>query len=288
MNKVFYVSNISVNAAFRYAHPRYHDPPAILYVFDYASYKISVYNNWQGGKPQKPSYMKVINDCATLIELYDTIISLGKSEPGSVSELHFFTHGDPNTGVTLLPYGEDKYKFNRVIGKDTKRGEGLINAFSSSALIKLWGCSGNYLVQDLTLSYWKTNNKERRRNIQQRVESFIRGMYAWRLSCLLNLTIWSTPIGWSSSMDMPPKSVYNGNWDEQTGPEPNSMWWRISSQFVKGRGAEFYKKILKANLDPVGYVGINDEMSLRPEPAELIKVEANIDEIFEDIKSCPA
>ncbi|GIK73611.1 MAG: hypothetical protein BroJett021_25990 [Chloroflexota bacterium] len=286
MNKAFYVTNTSVEAAFRYAHPRWHNQPITLYVFDYcpnSSGRVLVYDNWQGGRPQKPTRTQPISTYATLTDFYNNIIAIGESEPGTVTELHFFTHGDPSCGIVLGPWSEcTKTEFDRVLGKGTKRGDNFSKAFQPGALIKLWGCASGVdgpKVKQLTLGYWKTDSKTRRRAIQQRVESYIRGMYAWRLSFLLDQTVWATPYGWSSAMGLPPRAAYFDYWDVEFGPRSDSMWWRVSPLFVAGRGAKFYREVLKTKIDPVGYVAINDAMSKAPEPAEFIKVEVDTDDL---------
>lgn len=80
-------------------------------------------------------------------------------------------------------------------------------------------------------------------------------------------------------MALPRGSTYTGAWDAEFGPPADASWWRVAPEFVNGHGAEFYRRVLKARLDPVGYVGINDAMSKAPEPAEFIRVEAETDDL---------
>lgn len=270
--KVIYVTNISRLAAFKYAHPRSHMVPVDLYLFDYIGCRnmIDIYENWQKwtpGKMPKPKH-KRISTCVYLVDLYKIIASFGRTEPGSVIELHFFTHGSPEIGVTQLPIGEStRASFERAIKKVGKAD--FKAAFAKDALIKLWGCGEQFGARQLTLSYWVTASKEGRKRIQQRVEARIRGTYAFRLSELLGITVWAPPLGWKTSMDLPSQCSYIDNWDPQTGPDHKSCWWRVSSGFLEDCGALFYTTVLGAKIDPVGYVGINDQMSKAPPPKVL-------------------
>ncbi len=291
MLKVIYVVNTSKAAAFKYAHPRSHPEPVTLYVFDYCldgSGNILIYEGWTAGAPAKPTRRIPIKSFRTLSDVYDTITSIGGTEPGTVSELHFFTHGTPECGVTSMPYGEStRAEFERVLKKGTERGDLFAAGFSRPALIKLWGCGWQPDARELTLSYWRTNNKTKRRTIQQRIEARIRGMYAFRLSELLDRTVWASPPGWKSSMDLPPNAPYIDYWDAEFGPQLGSMWWRVAPEFAKGAGAQFYSRVLNAYIDPVGYVGINDAMSKAPEPPEMLRAEAT-DMPSDDMSHYPA
>jgi hypothetical protein len=276
--KVIYVTNTSREAAFKYAHPRSHAEPVDLYLFDYIDCRniIDIYENWRrwmpGGIP-KPKH-KRISTCVYLIDLYEMIASFGRTDPGSVIELHFFTHGSPENGVTQLPVGEsNRESFERTINRVGK--EDFKAGFAKDALVKLWGCGEQFGARQLTLSYWATDNKEGRKKIQQRVEKRIRGMYAFRLSELLGIMVWAAPPGWKTSMDLPAQYSYIDYWDPQTGPNQNSCWWRVAPNFLEDCGALFYTAVLGARIDPVGYVGINDQMSKAPPPKVLEKKPIN-------------
>lgn len=290
MNKVIYVTNTSVDAAFRYAHPRWHSEAATLYLFDYCvpgSARVWRYDGWRSGRPTKASDSRALSTFGTLKDVYETIVGIGRSDSQTLIELHFFTHGDPSCGVVVMPRGEcTKAEFNRVLNKDSERGQAFAKAFHPQALVKLWGCAGVSEARQLALGYWKTDSRARRRVIQQGVEKYIRGMYAWRLSFLTDRTVWTAPPGWSSSMALPRGGAYTGVWDTETGPPADASWWRVAPAFVNGRGAEFYRRVLKAQLDPVGYVGVNDVMSKASEPAEILKAEATQEDPCAD--TCPA
>jgi len=63
--------------------------------------------------------------------------------------------------------------------------------------------------------------------------------------------------------------------------------WTLPSIEFQSRGAEFYRKILGAQIDPVGYVGINDKMSLVNPPDGIIAAEA-ADSPPDDINAYPS
>ncbi len=221
MQKVFYVSNVNTDAAFKYAHPRWHEEPVTLYLFDYSGARaILIYECWNGGKPEKPTKREPLKDTLTLSDLYAKIISIGKAESGTIIELHFFTHGNAECGVVVIPRGEgDRREFNRVLAKDGDRGRFFSKAFDANPTVKLWGCGAQPEAKELTLDYWRTTNKKKRNKIQERIEMRIRGMYAFRLSELLETVVWASPIGWSSAMDLPHAAPYYDHWDEDTGPD---------------------------------------------------------------------
>jgi hypothetical protein len=112
-------------------------------------------------------------------------------------------------------------------------------------VVKLWGSGPQSQARDLTLAYWQTASAARREEIQAVIESRIRGMYAWRLAETIDRTVWATPPGWYSTMDLP-------------------RWWRVSPEFTTGPGAAFYRDVLGARIDPTGYVGINRAMLHAP------------------------
>ncbi len=278
MGNVIYVANISRAAAFRFAHPRRQLQPVTLHLFDYSTGVTYVYENWQGGNPGKPLSQRPIRDGNTLHEVYEMIRAIGRDEPGTLSQLHCFTHGTPEQGVTLGPYGEERQpQFDHAMKKGTEKADDFIKAFAADALIKLWGCGFQPPAKKLTLDYWRTKNKARRLKIQQSIEGRIRGMYALRFSEFVGVTIWAAPPGWKAAMDLPLGAPYVDFWDPDTGPMPGTRWWRVSPDFVKGAGAEFYRRILHAEIDPVGYVGVNESMSLAPEPDSVLEAQTEAD-----------
>lgn len=287
--KIIYVTNVGRLPAFRYAHPRAHAEPVDLYLFDYIDWVaggtnayIDIFENWQSWNPGALPKAKRerISDSSDLRDLYKKIARFGKQDPGSLIELHFFTHGIPEAGVSFSPMGEqNEPQFQRALNKVGK--DDFKAAFSRDALVKLWGCASyqaNIQQQSrrkLTLSYWVTSQPKSRKKIQAEIESYLRGTYAFRLSRLLDLTIWATPLGWSSSMDVPANATYIDYWDPVTGPDPQSKWWRVDRSFLRDCGSMFYQDVLKAKIDPVGYVGINDAMSQAAQPAEFISKPVN-------------
>jgi hypothetical protein len=291
MPHAIYVTNTSVAAAFRYAHPRSPDEATTLLVYDYSvpgAARVLVYERWLGSRPAKPDRIEALAYTSDLLPLYRRLAALGAANPKSVTQLHFFTHGIPERGVTGGPRGEwDRREWERVLPPGSALHRDCIGAFAANAMLKLWGCGVQPEAQRLTLSYWSTRNEKRRAAIQGRVEARIRGMYALRLSETLDQTVWAAPPGWRSSMDLPPGANYVDFWDEDCGPVVGSMWWRVSPEFVRGLGAEFYRTVLQAEIDPVGYVGINRRMSTAAPPARILEAEATAEDPAIGYRSYP-
>ena len=268
------ISPIPRRAAFQYAHPRKYPGGVTLTLFDYRARRILSYQDWRSwnGTEPKPTSSRTLNDHRTPADIYSEIESIGINTPGGLRTVHFFTHGTPELGFTQGPhgrYGKAGFKrdFAHINFKAFKR------AFSNDELIKFWGCGAQFGTRADTLLYCATNNWHARLKTQIKVESRIRGMYARRLATWLGRTVWAAPPGWSTAMDQPANKPYIDRWDPYIGPDPNSRWWRVHPSFLKGSGARFYRNVLKAQIDPVGYVGITEQMSKAPPPPITLKID---------------
>jgi len=284
------------SAAFRYAHPRKFSNGIDLIIFDYHNDRIELFPDWKGwdGKvpPPKGPFQR-LRRSPHPVELYNKIASLGGSDPGCLIGLHFFTHGTFENGFSFGPVGPSSENafFQQFHGVDLWAFKA---AFSRNALIKLWGCGGHagsvsdqFNIKNLTLSYCAIRNKKTQDKRQAQIEAHIRNMYARRLAYLLDLTVWATPPGWSSEIDLPHNRPYIDEWNPQTGPNKNSCWWRVD-RFLDGDGAYFYRDILGASIDPTGYVGITEQMSQAPPPSpEKIRCPKSANKVPDLLKDFP-
>src|SRR5512142_427602 len=76
----------------RFAHPRGPRTNTALTLFDYAEKRLKRWPAWNGDQPpQTPPATPV--PITHVRDLYNYIKGLGSTAPGSVTELHFFTHG---------------------------------------------------------------------------------------------------------------------------------------------------------------------------------------------------
>src|SRR3989442_9196778 len=113
-----------------YAHPRIKRTNTTLTLFDYAESKYKQWSDWSGELPPFKNGAKVAptrdvsissgtERCASVLALYDYIKSLGQTAPGSIMELHFFTHGW-HEGPILIDTDEDEAHQNNATQRDPK------------------------------------------------------------------------------------------------------------------------------------------------------------------------
>lgn len=99
-------------------------------------------------------------DCISILDVYGHLSTLGRTHPGSVKQLHFFSHGYSMGPVLLNTYDNTKSNDARdPTDKDPRTKDFLpVNlahypnlqaAFVRDAYVKAWGCFGSDIVDKL-------------------------------------------------------------------------------------------------------------------------------------------
>jgi len=234
-------------------------------------------------------------DRASVIALYDWV----KTQPkDSVRSLQVFSHGwqggpiiwntsefDP-AGNQLDPLDKqardpndtdfrirDFFGTNPLAGAE---GRKFADAFTSDALIKLWGCVAppgpRAALRRYTRAPSGTRGDQARAAALQQYLTSIGASFPLQMAAQLNLSVWAAPLGYGSepgakvptnrASDPPCSSAnpdshcmsvrYKGTFP----PDLNQhQWWRVSWFFRnQDGGARFYTDVLKANIDAVDFV----------------------------------
>ncbi|WP_395703596.1 hypothetical protein [Aquabacterium sp.] len=273
MREVIYVRGgptyrpIAAEAAWCFAHPRGVRAPTLLTHFDYVLGLRRHWFNWTGTLP--PTTAPGLSLPITGVEdLYDYIKTSGDTQPGSIGELHFFTHGyeggpvlvntedrlgDPNSRDPndLDPRIKD-FGIDTVLGG--ANGQRFKRAFAGDALIKLWGCTHLEKYRGMVKhQYFGTRDAQKKKRIKAAYQAFIeQSTYQYALCKALGMRVYAAPLGWGTNPHLPkPNAPYADTWP----PAARNRWWRVSPTFWQDHGADFYRRVLGADIDPVGYVG---------------------------------
>jgi hypothetical protein len=234
-------------------------------------------------------------DRASVLDLYDWVKLQAK---GSIQSLQVFSHGwqggpiiwnssefDPE-GIQLDPLDNqardpndtdfrirDFYGTNPLAGAE---GRKFADAFTSDALIKLWGCVAPPGPRAALRRYTKapsgTKGDQARASALQQYLTSVAASFPLQMATQLNLSVWASPVGWGSepgtkvptnrSSDPPCSSAnpashcmsvkYKGTFPPDLSKD---QWWRVSWFFRnQDGGARFYTDVLKANIDAVDFV----------------------------------
>ena len=287
------------------------DPgPVDLVYFDYPAGKLKTWTNWdkkRGKAPQAapdteedlaPKVKLRLADGnldqgeekASVLALYDYV----KKQPKeSVRSLQVFSHGwrggpiiwntfefatdgsriDEDVQADRDPNDTD-FRIRDFHGKNPLAGaEGakFAQAFTSDALIKLWGCAATKGVRGHIRGYFRAPKGEagdaaRQTALKNYLEIIGGGTFAMQMAMALPLRVWAAPLGYGSD----PGSVvptdysktgavidsftvkYKGDWPPDL---KKDQWWRVSWFFRhQDRGHEFYRDVLKARLDATDFV----------------------------------
>ena len=278
-----------------YAHPRIRHQNTTLTLFDYVEGVYKQWSNWGGELP--PTKVKsqtkvktILNGeelCGSVIALYDYIKAVGRAAPRSILELHFFTHGW-HEGPILIDTDEDEEHANNPAKRDpkdkdtrlkdfdipdvlgAKGGAAFKQAFARTGFVKLWGCDFEDEHRDRIKNFYRTHDlRERKKELDAYLRYIRDSTYAYRLRKLLEIPVYTAPLGWGTSPYLPfgiegkaaldTKAKYRGVWP----PRKGDNWWRVSSFFRPDRGYEFYTSILGAQLDILDYVDFSDAVVRR-------------------------
>jgi hypothetical protein len=274
----------------QYAHPRDPRQNTTLTLFDYAEGVYKQWSNWRGELPpknaksptKKESILSGGESCGSIIFLYDYIKQIGGTNPQSILELHFFTHGW-HEGPILIDTDEDEEHANEPTKRDPKdkdtrlkdfdipevlggkAGNAFKQGFAQNGFVKLWGCDFEQEHRDRVKNYYRTRDARERKSELEAYLRYIRdSTYAYRLRKLLGIPVYAAPLGWGTSPYLPfgiegkaalqARVKYTGIWP----PRKGDNWWRVSSFFRPDKGFEFYTKILRAQFDILDYVDFSD------------------------------
>ena len=295
MATVIYVrgDGISRKYPWMYAHPRTSRSDTELVLFDYVRGKKERWRNWNGALPPQTSADEKIKLRKGVHDLYDHIKEVGRLKPGSIIELHFFTHSHGGGIPVLLDTNEEEgtpsgrrdpadldprlkdFKIATVLGG--AQGQNFRKAFARSALVKLWGCSSEGYFQRTIIDFYKlaklkdtTKRQERQKRAKKRHQTQIKDLvFSYALSKLLGFSVYGSPAGWGTNalpqgysgkvaveLKKSGRAKYVGNWP----PRKGEVWWSVSAYFHPMKGYDFYKNILNASFDPVGYVAYSDAL----------------------------
>jgi Lysine-specific metallo-endopeptidase len=273
----------------QYAHPRIHNPNTILNLFDYELMKHKRWDNWNGSLPpdQLPSSESSIK---SVLDLYKYIKSISS---GSLEELHFFTHGysggpvltntrdlsgdlnkrDPNDKDPRIK----DFNIPGILGG--KDGETFKNAFSPSALVKLWGCTFEQSYRDKVREYFKTKDKKTKEIIRKDyLQAIYQQTYQFALHKAIGIPVYAAPLGWGTDPSLP-FGIYgkkalqlvkdkNVSYKKRWPPSKGDRWWQVSPYFSNDGGSVFYKSILGFKLDILNYVAYTEVLvdpAIQPE-----------------------
>jgi hypothetical protein len=289
----------------QYAHPRIKRSNTKLTLFDFAEGKFKQWFNWGGEQPPQKNgrRMSPTNEfsmldnsekCASVLALYSYIRSIGDIAPGSLVELHFFTHGWREGPILIDTDQSDQYEGNQKQrdpkdkdprNKDFdipdvlsgKNGIRFRKAFSSKALVKLWGCSYEQDHRDQVINFYQIKNDKEKKRILDAYLLAIQDTYQFKLHKAIGIPVYAAPLGWGTNPYLPfgiqgktaaemadaklegDKPKYRGIWP----PHKGDRWWRVSSFFHPDKGYEFYQKVLGASMDLLDYVAYTDSIIRR-------------------------
>lgn len=142
-------------------------------------------------------------------------------------------------------------------------GQKFAAAFSSDALIKLWGCLAPEGVRHIVQKYLRAGRGERgdaaRWAHLDDYLDWIAASYAMEMAARLNLAVWASPIGWGSDPHtrVPVTGghlnvTYRGRFPPNLDKD---QWWRVSWFFRhQDLGVKFYQEVLKARVDALDFV----------------------------------
>jgi hypothetical protein len=222
-------------------------------------------------------------DRASVLALYEWV----KKQPAdSIRSLQVFSHGwmggpiiwnssefdpagdkmDPLDGQDRDPH-DTEFRLRDLVGSNPLAGaEGtrFAAAFTSDALIKLWGCVAPPAPRGDIRRYVLAPKGARGDAVRKvHVETYlghIRNSFPMEMAVRLNLAVWATPLGYGSDpgSTIPTnrgklKVKYNGG---KFPPDlAKDQWWRVSWFFRnQDKGARFYEDVLKARIDALDYV----------------------------------
>lgn len=222
-------------------------------------------------------------DRPSVLALYNWV----KGQPGgSIRSLQVFSHGyksgpiiwnssefDPDGKRRLEPndgrprdINDTDFRVRDFVGTNPlagQEGTQFAKAFTSDALIKLWGCVAPATPRRALQKYWSLPKGAKGDQLRLAVLSFylleLDNSYPMRMALTLNLPVWAAPLGFgSNAFNKIPTNreelevTYRGNFPPDL---TKDQWWRVSWFFRnQDRGAEFYRDVLKARIDPIDYV----------------------------------
>lgn len=264
------------------AHPRDKRSDTSLVFFDYVAEKRKTWIKWNGDLPPKVAADEE-KDIASVLDLYDYIKTAKRR---AVTELQFFTHGWEGGPVLYNTFDQELDKTKRdpadkdprikdfsikdVLG-GAERAK-LAGAFSSSALVKLWGCNypedTNYRYMMLTQFYGRKATEDTKKAFKDLYRAFIRdSTYQYHLAVATGLPIFATPLGYGSN-PFAPFGVYGAaaskakkKWRGVYPPKVGDQWWCVSPWFRPDRGREFYERELGCAVDILDYVAYTPAMA---------------------------
>jgi hypothetical protein len=221
-------------------------------------------------------------DRASVLALYEWV----KAQPKeSISTLQVFSHGwqggpiiwnssefDP-AGTMLDPLdGQDRdpndtdFRIRDFVGSNPLAGaEGskFAAAFTTDALIKLWGCVAPLGVRWQMQRYmWAPKGSRgdamRKAHLQNYLDA-IGNSFPMEMAVRLNLAVWASPVGYGSEPGSKVSAKGSHIFVKYRGIFPPNLnkdqWWRISWYFRnQDKGVQFYQDVLKARVDAVDFV----------------------------------
>ena len=221
-------------------------------------------------------------DRASVVALYDFV----KAQPGgTIRSLQVFSHGwqggpiiwnsaefDPAGNLMDALDGQPRdpndtdFRIRDFVDPNPLGGaEGakFAAAFTSDALIKLWGCTAPHGVRSQMLRFIRAprgarGDATRKAHLQDYLDA-IRNSFAMEMASRLNLAVWSAPLGYGSEPggDVPTnrgklKVVYRGVFPPDL---KKHRWWRVSWFFRnQDKGVKFYEDVLKAKTDKLDFI----------------------------------
>jgi hypothetical protein len=284
------------------------DPGTVdLVFFDYPAGKLKTWKSWDKKRGRAPTaqpdseeeltpklhYRKDDGELdtgperASVIALYDYV----KKQPkGSIRSLQVFSHGVIGGPILWNSYefgpdGEDldsvvlprdpndvDFRVRDFFGSNPLSGdEGtkFAQAFTTDALIKLWGCVAPSGVRGHIRGYFAapkgTAGDAKRQAHLKLYNELIGGSFAMQMALALHLSVWAAPLGYGTLQGTVVPTDYtdgavsdslNVKYKGEFPPDlKKDQWWRVSWFFRnQDRGAEFYRDVLKARLDATDYV----------------------------------
>jgi hypothetical protein len=265
------------------AHPRGKRSNTKLTLFDYAEGKRKYWRNWNGDQPPSVAPDGTAG-VSSVIDLYEYIKSLGDSSPGTLTELHFFTHADEKGPILIDTYdnsadpnardANDKdprikdFSIGTVLGGP--QATRFKKAFAPSSLVKLWGCTHlEQYRQMIRRDYYQSKKSSARKAAKENYQRFIRdATYQYALHRAIGIPVYAAPLGWGTNPHLPfgiqgqeaidkvPNARFRGKWP----PSKGDRWWRVSPFFRPDKGYAFFQKVLGAKMDILDYVGYTEEV----------------------------